>query len=42
MEIIDVEKEKIDKYNELRDKIKNNIELAPYEANFLAYLLKKY
>lgn len=42
MQLIDLEKENINKYNELKDKIENFVELTEQEANFLAYLLKKY
>ena len=42
MQIIDLEKENIDKYSELKDKIKGTVELAPSQANFIVYLLKKY
>ena len=42
MQCIDLEKEGINKFEELKEKIGDFVELNSQEANFLAYLLKNY
>ena len=42
MQLVDLEKEGINKFDELKEKIGDYVELTSKQANFLVYLLKKY
>ena len=42
MQFIDLEKEGINKFEELKDTIDGKMDLSPVQANFIVYLLKKY
>ncbi|OLA94616.1 MAG: hypothetical protein BHW64_02960 [Candidatus Melainabacteria bacterium LEY3_CP_29_8] len=42
MQLVDLEKESINKFNELQNKIEGFVELTSQQANFLVYLLKQY